>query len=782
MMGSRRKVVLILALALCLFSNSLGAVAAGDQSGYWSGPTGPAPDSCLLPYLSDGDIWLVDTADLSRRRVTDGERAWGATLSPNGTLLAFWALPADASSISANDPALWVVDLGEWEGAASSAPAVGGNGQRRLVATGPGPVSVPSWSPDGQRLAWIAGNRLVVAEPGGETHTLATIEVRGIERPEVAWSPDGRHLICSQVREGTRGLWSVEVAGGRQRLLTEFLPDGPVAYAFSPEGTLAFHQAGVLHLVHDFGLAAEAIVAPDTVGLPKVVTQLAWSGDGSELALVDSDGGVHVAERVRWVFDHLSGAPALVVRVRWGRSEQRPYGGGELACWGREEAPGSQTLFVVSVVSGRVMRLSAPGAPPAIPDSGRVAAGSRSIDVPYDWYRYQGEWDSGAMAHNNCGPTCVAMAIQYAHDNLWIPISDIRSYIGGSSWTYPSHLKSALDHWGVANQYLYSMQDIHDAIAVRGSIVLVHLWMYWITPGSDYLISYSDPLQHYGRYYIFDQSHWVVFKGISQDGLWGICHDPNVWDDNGAYWYAGGTPKGKDRYYLYSQLADSIADYGYQAIEVYASASPTETPTPTLTPTATLTPTPTHTPTATHTPPLPTPTSPNPYPPPLTPTATTHPPDVAYINGAVTLQGRPSPPHSRWVVILDVTLLQGGAPLATGVTLADLSGNFSIGPVAPGTYDVRVKNFHTLSNLKRNVVLVPGGNSVYMGELREGDASNDNLVDIDDFAVLKANFATANAEADFNQDGIVDIDDFGWLKENFGQAGDILVRSGVAGR
>ncbi len=801
---------LVLILAVCLASGGLVGAAGPAQTQDCLAAS--SPPSSVLPYVSDGDVWLVDTKGFSSQRVTDSGHAWGPSLSPDGTRLAFWGLADMAGGALHNDPELWVLDLkhpsaSRWPSEYNpSPPGVGwrpalalqagavsnetlahsgtepdlSKGHRRLIVTGPGPVSIPSWSPDGQQLAWIAGDQLVVADLDGETRTLATLEVQGIARPEVVWSPDGRHLICSQVSDGTRGLWSVEVASGMQRLLAVLSPDGPVAYAFSPEGTLAFHQAGTLQLLLDFGLAGETVAAPDAEGLPRIVTQLAWSGDGSEFALVGSDGGVYIARTDTWARRRLSGIAAFVDRVRW-------LGDGDLACWGREETSARQALFVVSPVPGEVTRLSPPGAPVTMPGVGEVTAGSRCAEVSYDWYRYQGEWDSGAMAHSNCGPTCVAMAIQYARDNLWVPISSIRDYMGGSTWTYPSQLQSALDYWGVPNQRLYTMQDIHDAVALRGSIVLVHLWMYWITPGSDYLVSYSDPLQHHGRYYSYDQSHWVVFKGISPDGLWGVCHDPNAWDGNGLYWYGGGAPKGKDRYYLYDQLAGSITEYGYQAIEVYASASPTETPT--LAPTSTATPTPaptgtatltqTPTPTATYTPPLPTPPTPDPYPPPATPTATLAPSGNAYVNGSLTLQGRPSPPHSRWIVLLDVTLLQGGAPVAMVSVLTDDSGNFCVGPFTTGTYDVRVKNFHTLSNLRQSVMLAPGSNSVHLGELREGDANGDNVVDIDDFGVLKYNYGTVDSAADFNQDGIVDIDDFGWLKENFGQMGDVLVAGEV---
>ena len=56
---------------------------------------------------------------------------------------------------------------------------------------------------------------------------------------------------------------------------------------------------------------------------------------------------------------------------------------------------------------------------------------------------------------------------------------------------------------------------------------------------------------------------------------------------------------------------------------------------------------------------------------------------------------------------------------------------------------------------------------------RPGDADGDGDVDLDDFVLLKQNFARLDATADhgdFDGDGDVDLDDFVILKQNFGTA------------
>ena len=117
----------------------------------------------------------------------------------------------------------------------------------------------------------------------------------------------------------------------------------------------------------------------------------------------------------------------------------------------------------------------------------------------YDWYRYQGAPDSGPAAHRNGGPTAVAMAIQFATEQF-VPIKDVRDFIGGASCTNVEQLQAALAHWNINNQRLTSMAAIDEAIAERGSIVLARLWMSWITPGQDYVHGFSSPLENKGRY------------------------------------------------------------------------------------------------------------------------------------------------------------------------------------------------------------------------------------------------------------------------------------------
>jgi hypothetical protein len=96
-------------------------------------------------------------------------------------------------------------------------------------------------------------------------------------------------------------------------------------------------------------------------------------------------------------------------------------------------------------------------------------------------------------------------------------------------------------------------------------------------------------------------------------------------------------------------------------------------------------------------------------------------------------------------------------------------------------YDIRVKGSHTLANIKRNVALQAGSNTINFGTLLEGDANDDNCVNAPDFSILRTAFGKSQGQpgydsrADFNQDGAVNAPDFSLLRTNFGRCGDIQV-------
>ncbi|MBK8027555.1 MAG: DUF11 domain-containing protein [Chloroflexi bacterium] len=145
---------------------------------------------------------------------------------------------------------------------------------------------------------------------------------------------------------------------------------------------------------------------------------------------------------------------------------------------------------------------------------------------------------------------------------------------------------------------------------------------------------------------------------------------------------------------------------------------------------------------------------------------------------SVTLQGRPAAPDVHWVLPLHVILTpQGSAtPIFDGQVTTDTQGRFALYGLLPGTYRLWVKSSRTLA-VAGEVTLVAGDNVVNIGLLREGDANDNNIVNIVDFSVLALAYGKSSGQptyderADFNQDGFVGIGDFSLLALNFGLAG-----------
>jgi hypothetical protein len=223
-----------------------------------------------------------------------------------------------------------------------------------------------------------------------------------------------------------------------------------------------------------------------------------------------------------------------------------------------------------------------------------------------------------------------------------------------------------------------------------------------------------------------------------------------------------------------------------------ASNTPTRTPTATATNTATATFTPTATHTATASPtatatatatstntPAQTNTPTQTYTPSNTPTATsTLSGTEARLVVNLALQGRSPAPNSGWVVSAHVVLTPsgGGAAVFDQTVTSDSSGNITLVGLLPGTYHLWIKGTHALS-VSQDVTLALGINTVGSSALREGDADNNNLVNLTDFSILASTFSrqigdpSYDPRADFNGDNVINLTDFSLLASSFGQTG-----------
>jgi hypothetical protein len=248
--------------------------------------------------------------------------------------------------------------------------------------------------------------------------------------------------------------------------------------------------------------------------------------------------------------------------------------------------------------------------------------------------------------------------------------------------------------------------------------------------------------------------------------------DPVVFHLEGGRWHtihfgARGRPR-LDMVVITTDRAYSPQNPGSSPIQI---CNPTPTATATITPTPSRTPTPTFsvTPTITRTP---------------------MPSGAGKIQGHVVFQGRGTPPASTWQNPLVVSAHLPGDPIPAyqfDVT-SDQQGQFNVPTgLLPGTYDVGVRDTHSLRNLRSNVGVSANTPDLDMGTLLEGDTNLDNRINILDFSILASTYGNLagspgyDARADFNSDDRVNILDFSLLAANYGQQGDRILASQPAG-
>lgn len=147
---------------------------------------------------------------------------------------------------------------------------------------------------------------------------------------------------------------------------------------------------------------------------------------------------------------------------------------------------------------------------------------------------------------------------------------------------------------------------------------------------------------------------------------------------------------------------------------------------------------------------------------------------TASLTGSLTIQGRTDYSGSLTV---EMYAVGAATPSDTFNVSSDSSGSFTVSGITPGDYEIAVKHPNTLQVVE-TITLAEGANTANFGELRVGDANDDNIVNGVDFSVLVTTFnvlagdASFDARADFNADDIVDGVDFSLLVTNFNVAGE----------
>ncbi len=162
----------------------------------------------------------------------------------------------------------------------------------------------------------------------------------------------------------------------------------------------------------------------------------------------------------------------------------------------------------------------------------------------------------------------------------------------------------------------------------------------------------------------------------------------------------------------------------------------------------------------------------------------------AVVDIAMVLQGNNRPDPAGWEVPVTVQFFTPGANVLVDSPVYEFNRTTSksggnavcqIMGVLDGTYDVTVVSEHTLLNVKRNVSITSPTVSVDMGTLFEGNANDDEDVDMFDLLDLTASWlqyegdAAYDAGADFDRNKNVDFYDFALMAVNWRKSSPIEI-------
>ncbi|HEY0797121.1 MAG TPA: Tol-Pal system beta propeller repeat protein TolB [Acidisarcina sp.] len=215
-----------------------------------------SPDNSRIAFTTLGKAgWNIRLYSLELNRLINFAATGGTTLSPawssNGESLAF-------SSSRTGDPEIYISDATgngarrltsfagpdvsptwnpktnsqiAWVSGRTHLPQIyimdtdGGNIQRM---TDGGYATSPSWSPNGQFLAFAWDRKYGPGSPGGQDIYLMDIaSKRWIQLTHEAgrndfpfWAPDGRHIVFQREQGGRSEIWSMLADGSQQHQLT----------------------------------------------------------------------------------------------------------------------------------------------------------------------------------------------------------------------------------------------------------------------------------------------------------------------------------------------------------------------------------------------------------------------------------------------------------------------------------------------------------------------------------------------------------------------------------
>jgi len=275
-----------------------------------------APDGKRIALRARTELWLLPYPSGELKRVEQLDQVGSVSWFPDGrhmlvtgswkgTVSRLLELDADSREVLALDQGTQGVASAQLAPNGFRAISAVGSAARDIVEIGADgkflgerlasslPESAPSWSPSGDRFAYVValgeGSQVRLTAGGMDQSIILATGLRGSPQPQ--FSPDGKRVAYAEPRQ----IWVRPAAGGRPvGLLAKDYPNAVLSVSWSPTGDWIAFAEGVngrarLRKVSASGGAVPVEVKSGPVGRPMV----SWSADGKWLAYPGMDG-IHV--------------------------------------------------------------------------------------------------------------------------------------------------------------------------------------------------------------------------------------------------------------------------------------------------------------------------------------------------------------------------------------------------------------------------------------------------------------------------------------------------------